>query len=378
MKILLTGTTGYIGKRLLPYLLNNGHDVICCVRDKSRMDTSSYYSGKLTVIEVDFLKPNTLDQIPIEIDIAYYLIHSMSTSTENFEKLESDSAQNFVVSLKNTNIKQVIYLSGIVNDETLSRHLTSRLEVEKILSQGNFKLTTLRAGIIVGSGSASFEIIRDLVEKLPFMITPKWLNTRSQPISIRNILEFLIGVIDKKETLGQSFDIGGPEILTYKEMLNTFAKVRKLKRLIITLPVMTPKLSSYWLFFVTSTSYKLAVNLVNSMKVEIICRPNNLAKMLDIKLISYEDAVIQALTRINQKNVQSSWTDAQSSSKLSIGIDHLVDVPKYGCFTDIKLRTAENPDLALERIWSIGGENGWYYANWLWSIRGFWINFLEE
>jgi uncharacterized protein YbjT (DUF2867 family) len=159
--------------------------------------------------------------------------------------------------------------------------LLSRKRVEEILSGSTFNLTTLRAGIIVGSGSASFEIIRDLVEKLPVMIAPKWLNSRSQPLAVRNVIEFLTGVILRDETYNQSFDIGGPEILTYKQMLLQFAEVRGLKRTIISVPVMTPKLSSYWLYFVTSTSYKLAVNLVNSMKVEIICRDNKLRKFLE-------------------------------------------------------------------------------------------------
>ncbi|MGM0619816.1 MAG: NAD(P)H-binding protein, partial [Bacteroidota bacterium] len=257
-KILLTGTTGYIGQRLLPVLLEKGHEVVCCVRDKKRFDASKYNTPKLTVIEVDFLKKDTLGNIPEDIDAVYYLIHSMSSSSGDFEDLEKQSAENFKERIQQTKAKQVIYLSGIINEEKLSKHLSSRKQVEEILASGDFHLTTLRAAIIVGSGSASFEIIRDLVEKLPVMIAPRWLKTKSQPIAIRNVTEFLHGVLMNEETFDQNFDIGGPEVLSYNQMLMKFAKVRNLKRTIIQVPVMTPKLSSYWLYFVTSTSYKLA------------------------------------------------------------------------------------------------------------------------
>ena len=371
MKILLTGTTGYIGKRLLPILLAEGHEVICCVRDKKRIDLSGFEVKNIKIIELDFLDAGSLDIIPKDIDVAYYLIHSMSVSTNDFETLEEISAKNFKKSLQKTSVKQVIYLSGIVNEQELSKHLTSRKNVEDILSSGTYNLTTLRAGIIVGSGSASFEIMRDLVEKLPIMLTPKWLNTKSQPIAIRNVLEFLKGVILNEYTYNKSFDIGGPEIFTYKEMLLTFAAVRKLKRTIITLPIMTPKLSSYWLYFVTSTSYKLAINLVDSMKVEVICKENDLAELLQIKLIPYKEAVQLAFDKINQQDVISSWIDAQSSNVLSRGISNLIEVPTFGCFMDKREKALKNEKETLDKIWSIGGEKGWYYANFLWSMRGF-------
>ncbi len=291
MKILLTGVTGYIAQRLLPVLLENGHEVICCVRDKNRFNRKNYSDSNLTVIESDFLNESSLQEIPNDIDVAYYLIHSMSTQSGDFENMEELCASNFKNRIEQTNAKQVIYLSGIDNAEELSKHLSSRKNVETILSGSKFALTTLKAGIIVGSGSASFEIIRDLVEKLPFMITPRWLKTRCQPIAIRNVVEFLNGVIGKTETYNKSYDIGGPDILSYKEMLLRFAKIRGLKRRIVIVPVMTPKISSYWLYFVTATSYALAKNLVNSMKVAVICKPNNLAEMLSINLIDFDTSI---------------------------------------------------------------------------------------
>lgn len=313
MKILLTGTTGYIGKRLLPLLLEQGHEVICCVRDKQRFNADGISNNpNLSLLEIDFLKEvPTADGIK-DIDAAYYLIHSMTSNIEDFEKLEELSAANFMKLAANTGVKRIIYLGGISNSDNLSKHLASRRKVEDILGGTSIPLTTIRAGIIVGSGSASFEIIRDLVEKLPVMVTPKWLNTRNQPVAIRNILECLTGVLDHPETSGRSWDIGGPDIMTYKEMLLQFASVRGLKRFIYTVPVMTPRVSSYWLYFVTSTSYKLAVNLVNSMKVEVVARDNDLAKLLGLKLIAYKDAVGLAFQKIEQNNVLSSWKDSLS------------------------------------------------------------------
>lgn len=356
MKILLTGVTGYIGKRLLPVLLEEGHEVVCCVRDRRRFDNSKFQipNSRLRVIEVDFLERESLEAIPEDIDAAYYLVHSMSASTGDFEEMEKISAVNFRDRINETGARQVIYLSGIINSEELSKHLSSRKAVEEILGQGRYKLTTLRAGIIVGSGSASFEIIRDLVEKLPVMIAPRWLNTRSQPIGIRNVIQFLNGVALREETFGKSYDIGGPEILTYKEMLLRFAKVRKLRRNIYVVPIMTPKLSSYWLYFITSTSYKLAVNLVNSMKVEIICRENNLREMLNIKLINYEDAVSSAFSISESKEVLSSWKDALSTYELEKGVSSLVEVPVYGCFKDERSLKIDDETRVLDRVWSIG------------------------
>jgi uncharacterized protein YbjT (DUF2867 family) len=371
MKILLTGTTGYIGKRLLPALLNAGNHVVCCVRDRHRFDFSLFPEDQTEVIEVDFLKEETLQNIPSDIDVSFYLIHSMSSTLSKFEELEEQSASHFKNRMEQINVKQVIYLGGIINEMKLSRHLLSRKRVEEILSSGNYNLTTLRAGIIVGSGSASFEIIRDLVEKLPVMIAPRWLKTRSQPLSVRNVIDYLTGVILNQQTYNNSYDIGGPEILTYREMLLLYAKVRGLRRIIINVPLMTPRLSSYWLYFVTSTSYKLAVNLVDSMKVEVICRENNLAELLGIERIPYETAVKNALDRIDRQQVDSSWTDAASGSFGDKGISGLAEVPLYGCYKDSRTRNITDEIQTLNNFWTIGGNKGWYYANWLWGIRGF-------
>lgn len=371
MKILLTGATGYIGKRILPILIGQGHEIICCVRDKNRFYCPKEFQKKIILIEVDFLKAETLTAIPEDIDAAYYLIHSMSTSAANFSELERVSAENFVFRINQTRLKQVIYLSGIVNDESLSKHLSSRKKVEDVLSSGNFALTTLRAGIIVGSGSASFEIIRDLIHKLPIMITPKWVNTKCQPIAITDVLEFLSKSLFNSKTYNQNFDIGGPDILTYKEMLLGFAKARNLKRSIYTIPVMTPKLSSYWLFFVTSTSYKLAIALVSSMKVEVVCKDNRINDLLDVNPMSYEVALTKALIKIDKDDVVSSWKDSLISGRFGSNISKFLKVPKKDCFIDRRKKEIINREFTIERIWSIGGETGWYYGDWLWDLRGF-------
>lgn len=371
MKILLTGVTGYIAQRLLPVLLEKGFEVVCCVRDSNRFNIKKYANQNILVIESDFLNKESLQHIPNDIDFAYYLIHSMSTQSGDFGSMEEICATNFKNRIEQTNAKQVVYLSGISNADELSKHLSSRKNVETILSSPKYALTTLKAGIIVGSGSASFEIIRDLVEKLPFMITPRWLKTKCQPIAIRNVVEFLVGVIGKPETYNHSYDIGGPDILNYKEMLLQFAKVRELKRSILIVPVMTPKISSYWLYFVTSTSYALAKNLVNSMKTEVICKPNNLASMLGITLIDYNTSIKLAFDKIGQNQVLSSWKDAQTSTIFSKGFSKFIEVPVNGCFKDIRTIRVDNENYSLEKIWSIGGKTGWYYGTWLWEIRGF-------
>ncbi|MEO6820167.1 MAG: SDR family oxidoreductase, partial [Ginsengibacter sp.] len=366
-----TGVTGYIAQRLLPVLIEGGHEIICCVRHKSRFNSTNYANANLKVIETDFLKEETLKAIPNDIDVAYYLIHSMSTQSGDFESMEEICATNFKNRIEETSAKQVIYLSGISNAEDLSKHLSSRKNVETVLSNSKFALTTLKAGIIVGSGSASFEIIRDLVEKLPVMITPRWLKTKCQPIAIRNVVEFLIGVIGKEETYNKSYDIGGPDILSYKEMLLRFAKIRGLKRRIIIVPVMTPKLSSYWLYFVTSTSYALAKNLVNSMKIEVICKPNNLGELLGIQYIDYDTSIKLAFDKIEQNQVLSSWKDAQTSNLFSAGFTDFIEVPVNGCFKDTRSVQLKEGNTSVDKIWSIGGKTGWYYGNWLWKLRGF-------
>lgn len=372
MKILVTGATGYIGKRLIPILINEGHDIVCVARDKLRVLSNYTEEESVEVVEADFLDPASLNSIPTDIDIAYYLIHSMTSSTGDFENLEERCAVNFKNKLETTKVKQVIYLSGITNDDKLSKHLQSRKNVENSLKSEVYALTIFKAGIIVGSGSSSFEIIRDLVEKLPIMIAPKWLNTKTQPLAVRDVLYYLTRAKGKEVLYNKSYDVFGPEVLTYTQMLLQFAEFRKLKRHIITVPVMTPKLSSYWLYFVTSTSYKLAQTLVDSMGVQIIGKDSNINEILKITPISYIEAVKLAFEKIEQNSIISSWKDSFiSSGRLKNSSFKYINVPTYGCFKDFKEREVTNVSKTIDKIWSIGGINGWYYGTFLWRIRGY-------
>ncbi|MCL3780081.1 SDR family oxidoreductase [Prolixibacteraceae bacterium JC049] len=370
MKILLTGATGYIGQRLLYILLKKDFEVYCLVRDTNRVpwfdlpNIPKYIEGNL-------LEANSLSSLPKDINAAYYLVHSMSDSSSGFSKKEEQCVNNFVQYVNTTSCQQVIYLSGLANAEKLSTHLESRLQTGNLLRNANCAITELRAGIIVGSGSASFEIIRDLVEKLPVMITPSWLRTRCQPIAIRDVLYYLEHVLLHPQCLNQIFDIGSRDVLTYKEMLLTYAEVRQLRRYIYTLPVFSPRLSSYWLYFITAANYHLAVSLVDSMKVEVVCRDLKLTEIFDHEPLSYRKAIELALKRIAQNQVTSSWTDSFTSSGFPAPISQFIQPPKFGCYKDYRTMPVENMKQVKKNIWQIGGENGWYYGNWLWKLRGF-------
>ncbi len=374
MKILLTGSTGYIGRRLLPVLIADGHEVICLVRDKRRFDWDDFSKAdllRISVVEGDLSKDSSLAATPVDFEVAYYLVHSMSSSHEDFTRIESDSAKNFVEFVNRSQAKQIIYLSGIVNDADLSNHLLSRKNVEDILKTSKVPVTVLRAAIIIGSGSASFEIIRDLVEKLPVMIAPRWLKTRCQPIGIRNVIEYLQRILLNPEAMNQSFDIGGADILTYKEMLLGYAKVRNLRRWIITVPVLSPKLSSLWLYFVTSTSYSLARTLVASMKNEVICNDTRIQKVVPIKILHYHEALQLAFDKISQSNVISSWKDAISQDTLQNNFLNNQKVPEHGVLIDKRIIEFDRKKTeVIENVWHIGGERGWYFGNWMWRIRG--------
>ena len=371
MKILLTGANGYIGTRLLSRLIEEGHVVYALVRSRYRIETPQKFQSRLRVIEADLLDPSSLLKIPADIDAAYYLVHSMSYS-QKFSELEAASAKNFVSRLENTQAKQIIYLSGLSNEAHLSRHLTSRKRVGEILKMGKVPVTILMAGIIIGSGSASFEIIRDLVEKLPVMIAPKWINNLTQPIAVRDILTYLTLILGNSACFNQSFEIGGPDVMSYKELLLKFAQIRGLKRKIFTVPVLTPRLSSYWLFFVTSTSFSLARFLVESLMNNVVCKENRITALFPRKLLKLEEAVQLAFTRIEEDWVPSSWKDTLSGSTLNPDLSIYVQVPRFGILSDKRSVPFSCPiEQVHKRIWSLGGDRGWLAMNWAWKFRGF-------
>lgn len=372
MKILLTGANGYIGTRLLPVLLENGHDVVCMVRDKRRFREKNDFGEQVQIITGDLLKPETLTEIPSDIDAAYYLVHSMAFSYNKFSELEALSAENFAAALETTSCKQTIFLTGIVNDDELSKHLASRLAVETILKKSKIPCTILRAAIIIGSGSASFEIIRDLVEKLPVMVAPKWVKTRCQPIAIRDVLAYLYDVLSNVKAYDGTFDIGGPDILTYRQMLLIYAKNRKLVRRIISVPVLSPRLSSYWLNIVTAVPYTLARSLVDSMKNEVVCHNDLIKNVVPHTCFTYEEALNLAFEKIEQNSIVSSWKDALNRGYLNTDFMDQVKVPQNGTLEyKVKIQFDRKPDDVLQNIWNIGGNRGWYYWDWIWNLRGF-------
>lgn len=371
MKVLLAGANGYIGTRLIPVLLEKGHTVVCLVRDKRRFHEQNDYSDRVTLLTGDLLKEGSIDTLPQDIDAAYYLVHSMAQAAD-FADMEAMSAHNFAQAISITNCKQVIYLSGIVNDTGLSEHLRSRRHVEDVLKGCKAAITVLRAAIIIGSGSSSFEIIRDLTEKLPIMTVPRWVNTKSQPIAIRDVLGYLEGVLLNEKAFDKTFDIGGPDILSFKQMMLVYAKVRKLKRYIITIPFLSPKISSYWLYFVTSTSYSLAQSLVDSMKNETIMKDHAIDSVVKRGCLSYEEALKLAFNKIEQNSIVSSWKDALNNGYLNSGFMDQIKVPQNGTLEyKVKQPFSRDGEEVLKNIMAIGGNRGWYYWDWIWSVRGF-------
>jgi len=295
MKILLTGASGYIGSQLLPLLLEQGHHVNILIRRGKKLPISSTFETQVTFLHGDLLDKSTLPELS-GLDAAYYLVHSMADDPKHFSELEEKSCNNFLALVEKTKIKQIIYLSGLHQGTFLSEHFHSRLRVEELLKTSAANTTIFRASIIIGAGSASFKIIRDLVERLPIMIAPRWLNTRCQPIAITDVLYYLVKALNQPLAFNKTFEIGGPDTMTFKEMLLTYARLRGLKRWIWTVPVLTPHLSSYWLYLVTNVNFSLASSLVESLKVESTVKDQKIQLVFPHECLSYEKAIRQALT----------------------------------------------------------------------------------
>ena len=369
-KILVTGSTGFIGKRLISHLLRQGHTIYGLSRIKG---LKSFDDPHFHTLYGDMRDPASLEAFPQEIDVAYYLIHSMANSGENLIKIEGETARHFVSAIEKTACKQIVFLGGIIEDEErLSPHLRSRLVVEKVLRAGRIPCTILRSSIIIGAGSASFEIIRDLVEKLPFMVAPKWVRSLCQPISIDDVLFYLDGVLGNTSCFGQIYDIGGPEVISFKEVLLRYARFRKLKRYILDIPLLTPRLSSYWLVLITSVPFSICRYLVESMKHNTRKLNTTIDSLLPHSCLPYEEALTLAFQKIAQNEVLSTWMDDWNLKKINPDIQDFIKVPQEGCLKDIQIVPFQIPvDEIQKRIWSIGGEKGWYSMNWAWKLRGF-------
>ncbi len=368
-KVLITGANGFVGKRLIVDLLAQGHVVYALCRIKGA-GVFAEVMANLHYIWGDIRNPETLKQFPEDIDAAYYLVHSMSDIMGNLVDTELEVVNKFIEGVKNSQIKQIVYLGGIINDESkLSDHLKSRLSVEEALKKSGIPYTVLRASIIIGAGSASFEIIRDLCEKLPVMIAPKWVNSLCQPIAISDVLFYLSSVLLNEKCLNQTFDIGGPEVLSFKEIMLRYSEFRNLKRWIINVPVLTPRLSSYWLVFITSVRYSLCAYLVESMKTSTVVQKKII---IPHKCLTYNEAIERAFQKIAQNEVVSSWMDSWELHGTDPNIENYIEVPTEGCLRDEKkVLIRDSKAACVERIWRIGGSNGYYGLNWAWHLRGF-------
>lgn len=370
-KVLITGASGFVGKRLILHLLNQGHEVYALCRIKGSKIFSKEYPN-LHYIFGDLRNPETLKNFPEDLEAAYYLVHSMTEIVSSLSDTETEVVNQFLLGLKTTKVKQIIYLGGIINDEqNLSPHLKSRLLVEQALKQSGIPCTVLRASIIIGAGSASFEIIRDLCEKLPIMIAPKWVESLCQPIAIGDVLFYLSSVLLNPKCLNQTFDIGGPEVFSFKELMLQYSNFRHLKRWIINVPVLTPRLSSYWLVFITSVRYSLCSYLIESMKTNTVVKLNEIQKVFPHPCLTYREALELAFQKISQNEVISSWMDSWEIQGNDPNIENYIQVPLEGCLKDEKkVLIVDSREATIERVWRIGGSTGYYGLNSAWHLRG--------
>lgn len=365
--ILVTGATGYIGGRLIPRLIEKGYNVTCLVRDKSRV---SGRWPKAKIVEGDIHKFDSIDETLKNVDIAYYLIHSMSAGEHDFEKMDEKAAENFSLKAKAAGVKRIIYLGGLgSNKEKLSPHLRSRQTTGEKLKSSGISVTEFRAGMIVGSGSLSFEMVRYLTERVPIMICPKWVSTKTQPIAIRDVLRYLIDTIEKPETENMILEIGSPDILTYADLMLTYAKIRGLKRHMINVPFLTPRLSSYWVDLVTPIPSNIARPIIEGLKNESVCTDDRARRIFAFEPIGYEDAVNFALQRQKKGNVETIWSGSISSINTS-NVINLDLLHSEGMIIEKRERVINaSTHRVFEIVSKLGGKNGWY-ANWLWQARG--------
>lgn len=366
--ILVTGVTGYIGGRLVPHLLASGQRVRVLTRDASRLQGRAWVD-RVEIVQGDVLDPASLAPAMSDVFAAYYLIHSMSG--ENFHERDLAAAANFGQAAAEAGVKRIIYLGGLGDPETdLSLHLRSRQQTGQALAAAGAPVTEFRSAVVVGSGSVSFEMIRNLTERLPVMICPQWVYTRVQPIGIRDVLDYLTAALSVEESAGRVVEIGGADILTYAEMMQGYAAVRGLRRWLISVPVLTPRLSSYWVHWMTPVPSEIARPLIEGLRNEVIVRDDS-ARLLfpHIQPMDYRTAVARALVKLDAKKVETTWSDALASSrgdKPSIMLSS-----QEGMIVERRQQEVQaSPAQIFAAFTALGGKRGWLYWNWAWRVRG--------
>lgn len=365
MNVLVTGATGYVGGRLVPRLVAAGHRVICLARDPGRLAGRAW--AGLEVRPGDVLAPESLGPALREADVAYYLVHSMAEGAHGFEERDRIAAENFGAAARAAGVKRIIYLGGLgADDQPLSSHLASRQQVGDVLRRSGVAVTELRAAVVVGAGSISFEMIRYLTERLPIMITPRWVTTRCQPIAIDNVLDYLVRCLDEPRSVGRTLEIGGPDVLTYGQMMQGYAAARGLRRYLIPVPVLTPRLSSYWVDLVTPIPASYSHPLIEGMRSEVIVRDPSAREIFDVPLVPYAEAVRQALDHTRAGAIETYWAGAQATLQPGLTLEST-----EGMIIEERRVPSSAPVAAVYAVFAgIGGARGWLYADWLWQLRG--------